>query len=71
MTIDIGFDLSKDFIIRFLLFFLFFLGFFTFLIDVSVDVSGADSRNISDIGQSLFKICIIESDNCFDLGGEW
>jgi hypothetical protein len=43
-----------------LLFFLFFLGFLTFLIDVSVNVGvSVSSRDISNIGQGLFKICII------------
>jgi hypothetical protein len=53
-----------------LLFFLFLLGFLAFLIGVSVgvNVSGADFRDISNIGQSLFKICIIESDGCFSSG---
>jgi hypothetical protein len=49
-----------------LLFFLFFLGFLAFLVDASVGVSGADSRNISDIGQGLFKICIIGGNDCFN-----
>jgi hypothetical protein len=35
--------------IRPLFFFLFFEGFLGFLIDVSVDISDADSRNISNI----------------------
>jgi hypothetical protein len=56
--------------IRPLPFFLFFLGFLAFLIDVSVSVgvniSGADSRDISDIRQSLFKICLIKGDGCFE-----
>jgi hypothetical protein len=51
--------------ICFLLFFLFFLGFLAFLIDVSVNVSGTDSRDISNIGPGLFKICIIGGDGCF------
>jgi hypothetical protein len=56
-----------------LLFFLFFLGFLVFLIDVginisvSVSVNNADFRNISDIGQSLFKICRIEDNDYFNL----
>jgi hypothetical protein len=67
ITINISFNSFKDFfIIRLLLFFLFFLGFLAFLIDVSVGVSGADFRDISNIGQSLFKICIIGSDDCFN-----
>jgi hypothetical protein len=55
--------------IRLLLFFLFFLGFLAFLVDVSVGVSGADFRGISDIGQGLFKICMIGGDGCFEDGG--
>jgi hypothetical protein len=72
IAIDIGFNSSKDsFIIRPVPFFLFFFGFLTFLVGVSVSVSvdGADSRNISDIGQGLFKICIIGGDNCFNSFG--
>jgi hypothetical protein len=74
MTINISFDSSKDsFIIRPLLFFFFFLGFLIFLVGVGVGigVSGADFRNISNIGQGLFKICIIGGggDNCFDFFG--
>jgi hypothetical protein len=73
MVIDMGFDLSKgSSMIRPLPFFLFFLGFLAFLVDVSVGVDGADSRDISDIGQGLFKICIIGGDDCFDsFGSEW
>jgi hypothetical protein len=48
-----------------LLSFLFFLGFLGFLVGVNV---GVGSRDISNIGQSLFKICIIGGNNCFSLG---
>jgi hypothetical protein len=71
--IDMSFDSSEDFsMTRPLFFFLFFLGFLAFLIDVSVGVSvgisGADSRSISNIEQGLFKICIIGGDDCFGSG---
>jgi hypothetical protein len=75
MAINMGFDSSKDSsLTRPLLFFFFFLGFLAFLIDVSVGVNvgvgvgGADSRDISDIGQSLFKICLIENNGYFGSG---
>jgi hypothetical protein len=71
MAMDMGFDSFKDsFMIRPLLFFLFFLGFLAFLVDisVSVSVSGTDSFSTSDIGQSLFKICMIGGNGCFKGG---
>jgi hypothetical protein len=50
IIINMGFDLFKDsFIIRPLPFFLFFLSFLAFLIGVSVNISGANSRDISNI----------------------
>jgi hypothetical protein len=50
IVINISFNLSKDSsIIRPLPFFLFFLGFLAFLISVNVNISNADSRNISNI----------------------
>jgi hypothetical protein len=56
--------------IRPLLFFLFFFGFLVFLIDVSVNigVSDTDSFSASNIGQSLFKICMIGGDGYFKDG---
>jgi hypothetical protein len=70
MAIDMGFDSSKDSsMIRALLFFLFFLGFLTFLVGVGVGVGGADFRDISNIGQGLFKICIIGGDDCLNSFG--
>jgi hypothetical protein len=65
MAINKGFDSSKGFfMVRApLLFFLFFLGFLAFLIGVNVNISGTDSRDISNIKQGLFKICMIEGEN--------